>query len=132
MNRETGQKQLKKKRQAVSTQHELVECDLEWPRLIKDLGNLEADELNQVEGSIDKIKKMTWDQVYKTPSKSQKRGLNWEPIDGQVTKSCKTIASIRISKRFRARVCRDGRYMRFISLHPDHDSAYDESGGEDI
>ena len=73
---------------------------------------------------------MTWDQIYKTSSKTQKRGLNCEPITGQTTGSGKTIASIRISKKFRARVCRDGRFMRFISLDPDHDSAYRESGGE--
>lgn len=115
-----------------STQHELVECDLEFPRLQKELEQLEIEQLEQVEESIKKISQMTWDQIYKTSSKSQKRGLNWEPIDGQQTASGKKIASIRISKKFRARVCRDGKFMRFISLHPDHDSAYDESGGEDL
>lgn len=122
----------KNKRQVVSTQHESVECDLEFPRVLQDLADLENHELDQIEASIDKIKTMTWDQIYKTSSKSQKRGLNWEPIEGQKTKSGNTIASIRISKKFRARVCRDGKFMRFISLHPDHDSAYDETGGEDI
>jgi hypothetical protein len=117
---------------AVSTQHEYVECDLEFPRFIKELSELEAIEFDQVEDSIEKIKKMTWDQIYKTSSKTQKRGLNWEPIERQTTKSGKKIASIRISKKFRARVCRDGKFMRFISLHPDHDSAYDEKGSEDI
>lgn len=122
----------KSKIKTLSTQHELVECDLEFPRLIKELTRLELDELNQVEESINKIQKMTWDQIYKTSSKTQKRGLNWEPIDGQITKSGKTIASIRISKKIRARVSRDGKFMRFISIHVDHDSAYDESGGEDL
>jgi hypothetical protein len=75
---------------------------------------------------------MTWDQVYKTSSKTQKRGLNWEIIENQTTQSGKKIASIRISQKFRARVCRDGQLMRFISLHPDHDSAYDESGSENL
>jgi hypothetical protein len=122
----------KEKSKAGSTQHEFVECDLEFPRLVEELSELEASELNQIEESIEKIKKMTWDQIYKTSSKTQKRGLNWEPIEGQTTRSGKTIASIRISKKFRARVCRDGKYMRFISLHPDHDSAYDEAGGENL
>lgn|GEM_PF-348958 len=115
-----------------STQHELVECDLEFPRVIKDLSSLTLTELDQVEESIGKISQMTWEQVYKTSSKTQKRGLNWEPIKGQTTASDKTIASIRISKKFRARVCRDGKFMRFISLHRDHDSTYDERGGEDV
>jgi hypothetical protein len=115
-----------------STQHELVECDLGFPRVRKELADLELDELEQVEESVTKIQKMTWDQIYKTSSKKQKRGLNWEPIDGQETATGKKIASIRISVKFRARVCRDGKFMRFISLHPDHDGAYDESGGENL
>ncbi|NOT48151.1 MAG: hypothetical protein HOP17_10445 [Acidobacteria bacterium] len=97
-----------------------------------ELTDLSIDELDQVEASVKKINQMTWDQIYKTSSKTQKRGLNWEPIAGQTTRSGKTIASIRITKKFRARVCRDGRFMRFISLHPDHDSAYDELGGDDL
>lgn len=116
----------------VSTQHEFVECDLEFPRILEELAELSIDELDQVEASIRKINQMSWDQIYKTSSKTQKRGLNWEPIAGQTTRSGKTIASIRISKKFRARVCRDGKFMRFISLHPDHDSAYKESGGEGL
>lgn len=127
-----SKKAAKTKLQALSTQHDLVECDLEFPRIIEELSNLEAKELDQIEESIEKIKKMTWDQIYKTSSKTQKRGLNWEPIDGQTTRAGKKIALIRISKKFRARVCRDGKFMRFISLHPDHDSAYEEDGGEDI
>lgn len=91
---------------------------------------LEIAEFDQVEETVKKIEKMTWDQIYRTSSKSQKRGLNWEIIAAQVTRSGKKNASIRISKKFRARVCRDGQYMRFSSLHPDHDSAYEEDGGE--
>ncbi len=120
------------KSKPTSTQHELVECDLEFPRIIKELSELTLDELDQVEATVIKINRMTWNQIYKTSSKTQKRGLNWEPIAGQRTGSGKTIASIRISKKFRARVCRDGKFMRFISLHPDHDSTYDESGGENL
>ncbi len=122
----------KEKLEEISAQHKLVECDLEFPRVIEELSELESNELNQVESSIEKIKKMTWDQIYKTSSKTEKRGLNWESIDGQTTQSGKKIASIRISGKFRARVCRDGNFMRFISLHPDHDSAYKEKGGEEI
>ena len=115
-----------------SAQHQLVLCDLGFPRLQTELLELEAAELNQVEETVEKIEKMTWDQIYKTSSKTQKRGLNWEIIENQVTRSGKKIASVRISKKFRARVCRDGQHMRFISLHPDHDSAYEEGGGENI
>ncbi len=113
-------------------QHKNIEVDLEFPRAQKELQALENKELDQIEATIEKVKKMTWDQVYKTSSKTQKRGLNWEPIDGQQTTSVKSIASIRVSGKSRARVCRDGNFMKFISFHPDHDSAYDEDGGEEI
>ena len=122
----------KKTQTQVSAQHQLVLCDLRFPRLQAELLELEMTEFNQVEETVKKIEKMTWDQIYKTASKTQKRGLNWEIIENQVTRSGKKIASIRISKKFRARVCRDGQHMRFISLHPDHDSAYEETGGENI
>ena len=115
-----------------ANQHKNIEVDLEFPRAQKELQALENKELDQIEATIEKVKKMTWDQVYKTSSKTQKRGLNWEPIDGQQTTSGKSIASIRVSGKSRARVCRDGNFMKFISFHPDHDSAYDEDGGEEI
>ena len=120
------------KKNQTSNQHQLVLCDLNFPRLQAELIDLETNEFDQVEETVKKIEKMTWDQIYKTSSKTQKRGLNWEIIENQETASGKKIASIRISKKFRARVCRDGQYMRFISLHPDHDSAYKESGGEEV
>jgi hypothetical protein len=121
-----------KKKNPGSTQHELVVCNLEFPRIQRELLDLEDDQFESVNRTIEKIQKMTWDQVLKTASKTQKRGINWEPIGGQTTKAGKIIASIRVSQKFRARVCRDGRLMRFISLHPDHDSTYREPGGEDL
>lgn len=121
-----------KRKSSGSTQHELVVCNLEFPRFQDELAELEAGHFDSLVKTISKIEQMTWDQILKTASKLQKRGLNWEPIAGQSTRAGKVIASIRISQKFRARVCRDGKVMRFISLHPDHDSAYDESGGEDV
>jgi hypothetical protein len=76
---------------------------------------------------------MTWNQVYATSSKGKgKRGLNWEVLPRQKTAGGGTVASVRITAKFRARVTRDGEFMRFISLHPDHDSAYKAPGGEDV
>lgn len=114
-----------------STQHELIRCDLEFPPLQLFIASLETGELEQVFSSVEKISEMTWQQIYNTSSKTKKRGINWEPL-GQRTASGAPIASIRVSGKFRARVTRDGVFMRFISLHPDHDSAYKEVGGEDV
>jgi hypothetical protein len=125
-------KKLKSAVERISTHHERVQVDLEFPRVQSELAELELDELLEVRTCVEKIQKMTWAQIIATSSKSQKRGINWEVIAGQLTASGSVIASIRVSRKFRARVTRDGAAMRFISLHPDHDSAYEESGGEDL
>jgi hypothetical protein len=115
-----------------STQQDNIVCDLEFRRLQEELLSLSLKELEQLEQAVNKVSRMTWQQLYAMSSKTNKRGLNWEPISGQATANGKTIASIRINAKFRARVCRDEQFMRFISLHTDHDSAYDEKGGEHI
>ncbi len=118
---------------AATTQHHSVLVDTGYPRFLNALVNLELDEQEAILDTIDKIQKMTWDDVYKTSSKtpSQKRGINYEPID-QRTASGKRIATIRASGKIRIRVCRDEQYMRCISIHVDHDSAYKEKGNEDL
>ena len=116
-----------------STQNELVQCDLEFPSLQEQLKKLESTDFDAVLSKVEKINEMTWQQVYATSSKGKgKRGLNWEVLPNQKTAGGGTVASIRITDKFRARVTRDGVFMRFISLHPDHDSAYKAKGGENI
>ena len=123
----------KNKKSTGSTQHEFIQCDLEFPPLIEALQELKKDELEAVFRTVEKINQMTWQQVYETVSKgAHKRGINWEALPNQQTASAGVIASIRISGKFRARVTRDNVFMRFISLHPDHDSTYKAKGGEEI
>ena len=118
---------------AGTTQHHSVLVDTGYPRFLTTLVNLELDEQEAIIDTIDKIQRMTWDDVYRTSSKTpgQKRGINYEPID-QRTASGKRIATIRASGKIRIRVCRDEQYMRCISIHVDHDSAYKEKGNEDL
>lgn len=121
------------KKKTESTQNELVQCDLEFPALQTELGHLAGADLDAFLNKMETINQMTWAQVYATSSKgAHKRGINWEVLPHQKTASGGIIASIRVTGKFRARVTREGVFMRFISLHPDHDSAYKKSGGEDI
>ena len=121
------------KKTAASTQNEFVKCDLEFWRVEKDLIELlTTPEIETFRTCIKKIEQMTWLQVMSTSSKTQKRGLNWEVLNDQETSAGRPIATIRVNAKFRARVTRDGVFMRFISLHPDHDSAYKEQGGEKL
>ena len=115
-----------------STHHELVQVDLNFPRIQSELEDLEYEQVVDFENCIEKVKQITWAQILATSSRSQKRGLNWEVLSDQKTAAGKVIATIRVTGKFRARVTRDGAFMRFISLHPDHDGAYKEKGQESI
>ena len=54
----------------------------------------------------------------------QSSGFNLDKIRHMKSPADTTLYSIRVNRSFRAVVTIDGKYMRFISLHPDHDSAY--------
>jgi hypothetical protein len=51
-------------------------------------------------------------------------GLNLEQVEKTKTSKGNPIYSIRITRSFRAILSIEGDDLRFISLHPDHDSAY--------
>jgi len=95
-----------------------VLLDLNNPVFQDDLFSLGKDEAMRVLGALRKIAKTTWPEVYKD------RGLRWELVQSMAGPGGMRLYTIRISRGFRALVCREGQYMRFLSLHPDHDSAY--------
>lgn len=52
-------------------------------------------------------------------------GFQWEHIS-HVTGPCGAkVYSVRLSQKIRAIGYRDGQFLRLVSLHPDHDSAYE-------
>ncbi len=61
---------------------------------------------------------MDFDQLRRSP------GHNLEHMKNMKTRKGNPINSIRITRSFRAVISIDSDYLRFISLHPDHDSAY--------
>jgi hypothetical protein len=80
---------------------------------------LEQTELAQVAHSLDRISRLNWSDVYGS------KGLHWEAIEHLRAPDGKTtVYGVRLSQKVRALAFRDGAFMRFISLHPDHDSAY--------
>lgn len=111
---------------AVSTQDNHVGVDVGFSVFKEDFKKLTGEQQSEFFDAITKIQGMTWQQIWDTSSKTpgQKRGLNYEAIEGQYSPGGEQVHSIRVTKKFRARVIRQGRWMRFISLHPDHDSAY--------
>ncbi len=102
--------------------------------MLEDLRTLTNREWAALKAVRNRLEQMTWQQIYDQASRTPgaKRGVNWERIEGQYARDGTPVHFIRIDGAFRARVIRRGRNMRFLSLHPDHDSAYREAGGEDL
>lgn len=91
-----------------------MDFDLNQSSFQADLIGLEKAELLAFFKTLRKLRQMSWPQVY------HDSGLNWESI-----KSIEADAyTIRITQKCRAVVIRDNDVLRFISIHPDHDSAY--------
>jgi hypothetical protein len=96
---------------------------MSFPGFVKQLGELQRNQLQEVMDSAVKLQKMTCQELWNQSTKGRgKTGFNYEFIeeDPELGK----IHSIRITRICRARVVRELEWMRFISLHPDHDSAY--------
>jgi hypothetical protein len=97
------------------------------PRIRLDLNNavfqeewlsLEQEEALAVLATLRRIQQMDWDQLYRNG------GLRWEAIQSRRGPASQRIYSLRITQRLRAVAYREGDFLRFLSLHPDHDSAY--------
>lgn len=92
----------------------MILLDLNDPVFQQDLLQLEKGEALALIKTLRKIRALTWTQLYSD------RGLRWESI-----KSLGRDAyTLRVTRKCRAVVQRNGDILRFLSLHPDHDSAY--------
>ena len=99
----------------------LVKLDLNNPEFQKNLLELDKSERNRVLDTLKKLLKLNWDQVYRDP------GLKWEKITSvRPPKGMEAIYSIRITQARRATALRDGEFIRFLTVQPDHDATYGE------
>ena len=109
-----------------STSVSRVRLDLNDSDFLADLFALEKNDKVQIIKLFEKISKLTWAQIY------QDTGLKWEKIDPvplrltrHLTKDKQlSLYSIRVTQAKRAVATRDGEFMRFLALPPDHDSTY--------
>ncbi len=98
--------------------HQHIRLDLNNPVFQRQLFNLTKSDQCNILNTLRKLANMTWQQVYAD------YGLKWELILSQKGPSGNKLYSVRISKGFRGVAYRDGSWLRLLSLHPDHDSAY--------
>lgn len=90
-----------------------VLLDLNVPEFQSELFGLDVPEIKKLLKTFNKLRAMTWDEVFKD------HGLKWEEL-----KSISGKYTIRLFQSYRAVVTRDGNWIRFQSLHQDHDRAY--------
>jgi hypothetical protein len=95
----------------------LVRLDLNSPEFQTQFFALERTMLSQVVEVLDRLRKLAWIDVYRSS------GLKWEKI-GRTAPNGEPLYSLRITQKVRAVGFREGNYLRLVSLHPDHDSAY--------
>jgi len=95
-----------------------IALDLNNPEFQRDWFALERDEALTVLATLRKILRLDWNELYAD------RGLRWEAILSRPSPAGQRLYSLRVTKRVRAVAYRQGDFLRFLSLHPDHDSAY--------
>ena len=83
------------------------------------LFGLQKPERHAALDTLNKIRQLTWAQVYRD------NGLKWEKIvSARPPTGVDAIYSLRITQARRATAMRDGAYMRLLTIAPDHDSTY--------
>lgn len=97
----------------------LARLDLNNPVFQSNLLTLQKPERHAALDTLNKIRQLTWDQVYRDS------GLKWEKISSVAPPAgVDAIYSLRITQARRATAYRDGEFIRFLMVAPDHDSTY--------
>ena len=97
----------------------LVELDLNSPFFQSACGDLELAEQEKAFTTFEKLKQLTWNQVYRD------KGLKWEKIHSiAAPKGIEALYSFRVSKSIRGIGFRENHFLRVLLIEPDHDAAY--------
>lgn len=97
----------------------LVRLDLNNPVFQEHLLNLQKPQRHAALDTLKKIRQLTWLQVYRDS------GLKWEKIVSvNPPPGIDVLYSLRITQERRCTAWRDGDFMRFLTIAPDHDSTY--------
>jgi hypothetical protein len=99
--------------------HSRIRLDLNNPEFQETLLRLETAELKQVVASLGRLRELQWTEFYRH------KGFPWEAIEHLKPPNDAKVHSLGLSQKIRALAFRDGEFLRFVSLHPDHDSAYE-------
>ena len=96
-----------------------IRLDLNNPVFQEHLLTLQKPERHAALDTLNKIRQLTWNQLYRDP------GLKWEKITSvRPPVGIDAVYSLRISRSRRATAYRDGDFMRLLTIAPDHDATY--------
>jgi hypothetical protein len=101
-----------------------VRLDLNNPVFQENLLTLQKAERHAAITTLNKIRQLTWIQLYRD------QGLKWEKISSiKPPPGIDAVYSLRISRARRATAHRDtahrdGDFIRFLTIAPDHAAAY--------
>jgi hypothetical protein len=95
-----------------------IQVDMNNPEFQESFFSLEKEEQLQLIKTLKKVRRLSWLQLYSD------QGLKWEAILSKKTKTDERIYSFRFSQKYRGSAIRVGNFLRLLSIHVDHDSAY--------
>jgi hypothetical protein len=96
-----------------------VRLDLNNPVFQEQLLSLHKNERLAALDTLNKIRKLTWNQLYRD------QGIKWEKITSiKPPAGIDAVYSLRISQSRRATAHRDGDFIRLLTIAPDHDATY--------
>jgi hypothetical protein len=96
----------------------VIQLDLNNPEFQANLLALGKQDAWAVLKTLRMLQVMSWEQLQSS------KGLRWELIQSRQAPAGERLYSLRVSRSCRAVAWRDGPWLRLLSLHPDHDSAY--------
>ncbi|OGW47811.1 MAG: hypothetical protein A2V62_05755 [Nitrospirae bacterium RBG_19FT_COMBO_58_9] len=97
----------------------LIRLDLNNLVFQENLLTLQKPERHAALDTLNKIRQLTWNQLYRD------NGLKWEKVVSvKPPVGVTAIYSLRITQSRRATAFRDGDFIRLLTIAPDHDSAY--------
>ena len=96
-----------------------IRLDINNPIFQEQLFGLQKAERHAAMDTLRKIRQLSWGQLYRD------NGLKWEKIVSlKPPHRIDAVYSLRITQSRRCTAYRDGDFIRFLTIAPDHDSTY--------
>jgi len=96
-----------------------VRLDLNNPVFQDNLLRLQKPERHAALDTLNKIRRLTWNQLYRDPGLKREKITSVKPPLG-----IDAIYSLRLTQARRANAYRDGDFIRLLTIAPDHDATY--------